>query len=288
MSRFAGVLGLNRRELELIAPKNPRDRMIQIAQSKVNTKRLLEANDIPVPKTYAVLSTRRELSTFAWELPDDFALKPSGGGRGCGIVVMVGRHGDGWRTLSGRPVPRRELAFHVIAILTGDFSREARSDVAHFEQRLSSSLDITGNPTTGLPDVRVIVCDGRPLMAMSRIPTLASDGKANLHQGAVGVGIDIPTGLTTHAVHDGQPCTQHPDTKHDLIGARVPHWERFLDLAMRAAVLSGLGYTGVDLVLDDGLGPAILEINARPGLNIQIANLTGLRDALTALKVAGS
>ncbi len=280
MSRFDAVLGLNRRELELIGPKNPRDRMIAIAQSKVNAKRLLAEHGLPVPKTYAVIETREALLSFDWALPDAFALKPSGGGRGCGIIVMVGRQGAGWRTFSGRPIDRDALRFHVLAILSGDFSREARGDVAHFEQRMVSRLDPTGSPATGLPDVRVIVCDGRPVMAMTRIPTIRSDGKANLHQGAVGVGIDIETGRTTHAVYDGRPCTSHPDSGRGLIGAQVPEWPRIVAIAVASARLSGLGYTGVDIVLDDDAGPTVLEINARPGLNIQLANLRGLRDAL--------
>ena len=39
-------------------------------------------------------------------------------------------------------------------------------------------------------------------------------------------------------------------------------------------------YQGVDIVIDKDLGPLILELNARPGLNIQIANQTGIRTRL--------
>jgi hypothetical protein len=37
---------------------------------------------------------------------------------------------------------------------------------------------------------------------------------------------------------------------------------------------------GVDIVLDQNLGPLILEMNARPGLAIQIANQAGLQTRL--------
>ena len=40
-----------------------------------------------------------------------------------------------------------------------------------------------------------------------------------------------------------------------------------------------LGYVGVDIVLDANYGPMVLEANARPGLNIQIANNQGLLKA---------
>ena len=49
-----------------------------------------------------------------------------------------------------------------------------------------------------------------------------------------------------------------------------------MNLAARSYELTGLGYQGVDLVLDKDKGPLILELNARPGLNIQIANRAGL------------
>lgn len=38
----------------------------------------------------------------------------------------------------------------------------------------------------------------------------------------------------------------------------------------------GMGYLGIDFVLDASLGPVVLEANARPGLAIQVANRQGL------------
>jgi alpha-L-glutamate ligase-like protein len=279
---YRDVLGLNFRELALISRLNPPARILEIAGSKLNTKRLLAARGIPVPATYAVIETRRDVARLDWgALPDEFALKPSGGGRGCGIAVAAGRlDPDSWRDVGGVRVTREALRYHVLAILAGDFSREGRCDIAYFEQRIRTSTDLTGHAPTGLPDVRVIVCEGRPLMAMTRLPTLESGGRANLHQGAVGVGIDVETGSTLSAVRHGRTCTRHPDTGAELIGRRVPCWEEIVALAVAAARLSGLGYTGVDLVVDDHCGPAVLEVNARPGLDIQIANARGLRARL--------
>jgi hypothetical protein len=48
--------------------------------------------------------------------------------------------------------------------------------------------------------------------------------------------------------------------------------------------MTGLGYIGCDLVLDRKLGPLILELNARPGLAIQIANGAGLSLRLQAIE----
>jgi alpha-L-glutamate ligase-like protein len=128
----------------------------------------------------------------------------------------------------------------------------------------------------GVPDIRVIVFLGVPVMSMVRLPTRMSGGKANLHQGAIGAGIDITNGTTLTAVWRNNIVTEHPDTGNPVTGVRIPHWDMLLHIAARCYELTGLGYIGVDLVLDKDKGPLILELNARPGLSIQIANRSGL------------
>jgi glutathione synthase/RimK-type ligase-like ATP-grasp enzyme len=63
----------------------------------------------------------------------------------------------------------------------------------------------------------------------------------------------------------------------------VPYWDRMLEIAAKSYEITGLGYLGVDLVLDKELGPLMLELNARPGLNIQIANRCGMSGRLEAV-----
>jgi len=128
----------------------------------------------------------------------------------------------------------------------------------------------------GIPDIRIIVFKGYPIMTMLRLTTKASDGKANLHQGGVGVGIDIATGRALHAIQFGQPILHHPDTHKIFSELVIPHWDELLQLAAACYKMTGLGYLGADLVLDKQLGPMIIELNARPGLSIQVANCAGL------------
>jgi predicted ATP-grasp superfamily ATP-dependent carboligase len=47
-------------------------------------------------------------------------------------------------------------------------------------------------------------------------------------------------------------------------------------MSRQVAAAVGLGYLGVDIVLDPRRGPLLLEANARPGLAIQHANAAGL------------
>jgi len=135
----------------------------------------------------------------------------------------------------------------------------------------------------GVPDLRIIVFLGVPVMAMVRLPTRRSGGRANLHQGAIGAGIDISSGRTMTAVLGSGIVGAHPDTAEPVSGIAIPHWDRVLDVSARCWELTGLGYQGVDMVLDRKLGPMLLELNARPGLAIQLANRTGLRHRLDAV-----
>ena len=140
----------------------------------------------------------------------------------------------------------------------------------------------------GVPDIRVVVYRGYPVMAMMRCSTHASDGKANLHQGAVGVGIDLREGQSLFAVQNGLLVASHPDTHHSFEQLRVPHWHEILRLAAGCYEMTELGYLGVDVVIDRERGPLILELNARPGLAIQIANQSGLGSRLEHIdRIAG-
>ena len=159
---------------------------------------------------------------------------------------------------------------------------------------MNSDPVFSGISYEGVPDIRVIVLMGYPVMAMLRLPTRQSSGKANLHQGAIGVGVDIATGKTLEGTWLNEIIQRHPDTNNHVSNVTLPNWQGFLELATSCYELSQLGYIGVDMVLDETKGPLVLEINARPGLNIQIANNAGLAARarkveahLAALKKAG-
>jgi hypothetical protein len=88
------------------------------------------------------------------------------------------------------------------------------------------------------------------------------------------------------AVHRSQVITHHPDTGNLVSGITVPYWEKMLSMSARATEMTGLGYLGMDLVIDRDRGPLLLEMNARPGLAIQMANRIGLRQRLERIDQA--
>ncbi len=279
--KAAGVLGMNRRNADFILRHNPR-RHYPLVDDKLRTKRLAQQAGIAVPELYGVIEIEHDIARLPEIVHEhrDFVIKPAQGSGGNGIVVIVGRHQQRYRLSNDSLMSEDEIEHHISNILNGMYSLGGQADKALIEYRVKFDPLFEHVSYRGVPDIRTIVFRGVPVAAMVRLPTRASDGKANLHQGAVGAGIDMATGRTTRAVSQNQAVTQHPDTGAEIGGLQIPQWDRLLALAARCHELVGLGYLGVDVVLDRDRGPLVLELNARPGLAIQIANGVGLTQRL--------
>jgi alpha-L-glutamate ligase-like protein len=272
-----GVLGLNRRNGDYILRFNPRERY-PLVDDKLKTKRLAIEAGVAVPALYGVIGAQHEIRSLEAMVADhpEFVLKPAHGSAGDGIIVIAGRSGARYRTIGGDLYDRGSIAHHLSNAINGQFSLGGVPDVVIVEAMVHFSPLFERVSFQGVPDIRVIVFRGVPVMAMVRLPTRDSRGKANLHQGAVGAGIDLATGVTLDGVIGTEIVTHHPDTNHPIAGLEIPDWDTLLDISARCYELTGLGYIGVDIVLDRELGPLVLELNARPGLAIQIANRQGL------------
>ncbi|MBB5015552.1 alpha-L-glutamate ligase-like protein [Rehaibacterium terrae] len=289
--RRIGLMGIGQRNADYVLMYNPR-KFYPRVDDKLLTKKLAIAAGLPVPDLYAVVREEHEIAELHDRLKEreQFVVKPAHGSGGDGILVIVGRRGDKYRRANGHLMSREEFEHHLSNGLSGLFSLGGQPDHLIVEYCVQFDPIFDQVSFKGVPDVRIIVFLGYPVMAMIRLPTRLSDGKANLHQGAIGVGIDIPSGKTKRGVWGTEIIREHPDTEHSIVGLEIPHWDRLLEMAARCYELSGLGYVGVDFVLDRNKGPLILELNARPGLSIQIANGNGLLGRLQkveALKAAG-
>ncbi len=275
--RDAGVLGMNRRNFDIISKYNQR-RLYPLVDDKVQTKTLAQAAGINTPKMIGVIEFQHQVKNFMEIIRDrkEFVIKPAHGSGGKGVLVIAENRGDTFMQPSGRILSYNDVYKHVSNILSGLYSLGGKYDVALIEELVHFSDIFKNYSYQGVPDVRVIVYKGFPAMAMTRLSTKASDGRANLHQGAVGVGLDIKTGKSLKAVMYNRPVAEHPDTKADLSKIEVPFWREHLIIGAKAYEMTGLGYLGADIVLDADRGPMMLELNARPGLAIQIANGIGL------------
>ena len=280
-----GMLNMNRRNVDYIARYNDRS-SYPLVDNKLKTKLAVSEYGVKTPKLLQVVRQQHEISHFR-EMAEDlagFAIKPAKGSGGKGITVITGRDGDDFIKASSARISVAMLERHLTNILAGLYSLAGTPDVAIVENLVQSSPALAKYSFQGVPDIRIVVFQGYPVMAMLRLATTASDGKANLHQGAVGVGLDIGSGQSLNAVQFNRPITLHPDTGLALENIQIEDWENMLEMAARCYEATGLGYMGVDLVVDANEGPLLLELNARPGLAIQMANGCGLLPRLNAIE----
>jgi len=278
-----GILGINARNLLYIKPYNP-NKAIRLADNKIKTKKFLETRGVPVPKLLASISTREEAEKFDFStLPNAFVVKPNCGFGGEGIIPIANTREKYWITSSGKKIDRDMLLEHIVDILDGRFSISNISDTVFFEQLLIPHESLSPYTYEGLPDIRIIVYNLVPVMAMLRLPTKESGGRANLHQGAVGIGIDIGTGKTTFIAKRNKIIDEIPDVGK-ITNLKIPFWDEMLHIASKVQMVTNLGYLAVDIALDKTSGPVLLEINARAGLGVQIANLAPLRKRLERIQ----
>lgn len=275
------LLGQNARAL-LYTERANASQYIKLAKNKLATKRALQKVGLPTPRLFAVIRSRQELKRFSWtKLPGSYVIKPNSSYGGGGIIVIFGRNKKGnWVTAEQSEVFIPQLKNHVLDILDGNFSAGNVPDTALFEQRVKNHPELKHYCVRGIPDIRILVYNTIPLMAMLRLPTAESRGKANVHAGGIGAGIDLAQGITTTAVHHGHLIETMPGTQLPVGGIKLPHWRDILLIAVKATEALGLRYAGADIAIDRDEGPVVLEVNARPGLDIQLANMAALRSRL--------
>ena len=276
---------MNRRNISFINRYNQRS-LFPLVDDKLKTKRLALDHGVKVPRLIGVIDNQhdtRKVASFVAGY-DGFCIKPAKGSGGKGILVITRSQGDVYIRSNGQEIRLKDIHRHISNILAGLFSLGGSTDVAVIETLIQVDDAFLKYSFEGVPDLRVIVFCGFPVMAMMRLSCAESNGKANLHQGAVGVGIDISSGRAVRAVQHGVSVTHHPDTGQNLVELEVPQWAEMLKLACACYDMTGLGYIGVDLVLDRNRGPLLLELNARPGLAIQVANNAGLLPRLLRIQ----
>ncbi|HLS69089.1 MAG TPA: alpha-L-glutamate ligase-like protein [Kiloniellales bacterium] len=279
--RGKGIIGMNRRNIRYIGRYNDR-RLYPLVDDKLKTKLLAQQYGITTPALIATVVTQFSVRHLREVLDphEGFVIKPAKGSSGKGILVIERSDHGVYVKPSGAEVGLADVERHVSNVLSGLYSLGGSPDVALIETLIRFDERLTQYSYEGVPDIRVILFRGYPVMAMMRLSTAASDGKANLHQGAVGVGLDIASGTAIRGVQFDRTRHDHPDTGQELAGLRIADWGDLLLLAAGCYEMTGLGYLGVDIALDRDQGPMLLELNARPGLAIQMANGEGLRPRL--------
>ncbi|MCX7116869.1 MAG: alpha-L-glutamate ligase-like protein [Legionellales bacterium] len=237
-----GVLSINQRNSDYVLRYNRR-LLYPLVDDKLKTKRLALQAGIAVPPLYELIDSEHQIRKLEEILApySDFVIKPARGAGGDGIIVISEKVLGRYRQINGRLVTLQELSYHLSCLLSGAYS-------------------LGGHPDYAIIEHRVIVD-----------PVFADVS----YEGAIGIGVNIATGLTLGGVFHNETIDVHPDTLKPIVDIQVPFWDKILEIAASCYELTGLGYLGVDIVLDKVHGPLMLELNARPGLNIQIANREG-------------
>jgi len=285
---------LNLRKYRQFLTKNERNKVYlrknsangkAIADSKFKTKKMLAKNGVSVPKLITRFKTEQDLAKFRWEdLEGNFVIKPESGYGGEGILIIRkrGKWAGEWQKMNGEIITTEDLVLQCQEILAGKYSLHTMPDKVIVEERIKIHPLFLALTKAGTPDIRVIVYNNVPVMAMLRIPTEKSGGKANLHQGAIGLGVDLATGITTFGIESDNPIYRIYDygkkKKRKVNGIKIPFWREILETSINCQkAIPSLEFVGVDVVLDKEKGPMVLEVNARPGLSIQVCNKAGLK-----------
>lgn len=282
MVKPSHILGLNSRN-QLYTAQNTRDSR-RYGFSKLKAKLFLSKHGISVPKLYAKITSQEELRTFDWSTVEGpLAVKPVNGSEGKGIIVIK-RYDKKRRVyvdVAGEKWTVDDLRRHVGDILQGAYSTWGEDSVALIEERVPVHPDLEQYVEMGTPDIRIVVYNNIPIMAGCRIPTKASAGKANIHRGALMLGVDFGTGQTTYGLSGlNTPISMFPHTGESVRGIKLPFWTGLLKTAVRVANATGFIYCGVDMFVHPELGPMVAEVNGFPGLGIQLANRSGLKRRL--------
>jgi alpha-L-glutamate ligase-like protein len=279
-----GIMGINSRNINLIFPLNLRSNYSMV-DNKALTKKLCESQLIPAPKTYALIQRFGDIKKsidLLFSLAG-FVIKPTRGAGGRGVLAITDRRGSQFQNAKGELFSIEQIRYHISTILSGLYSLSGHPDQAMIERLIEPHPAFKELAVAGAPDIRILLYKTTPIMGMLRLPTKASKGRANLHQGAIGAGINLETGITDGGVWHDRFSTVHPDTGASIKGIVIPNWTDVLKTVTQLSQVIGLQYTGVDVLLDAKEGPLVLEANARPGLSIQIANRCGIWSRLNEM-----
>lgn len=278
ISKASSILGINARNLHYIGRYNSR-KAKKFADNKIYTKNYLSSRGVGVAKVFNIVKNNKELHNFdPKSLPKDFVIKPNRGFGGEGILVITEKKGNNFIDISGKQYSWKDIYRHILTILDGKYAISGLSDQAIIEERLVMHEQFNQYTDAGLPDVRVIVFNYVPVIAMLRLPVPESKGKANLHLGAIGAGIDISTGRANFAVQYNKFIRKLPNGEK-VSSIKIPNWDNVLLTAAKAQHASQIGFLAVDIVITT-TGVKILELNARAGLSVQIANQIPLKARL--------
>ncbi len=296
------ILGKNARNLVYIKKFNPR-RIIRLADNKLKTKSFLKERWIPVPETYWVLKSRKELFDFDFSQLEkkNFVVKPNKWSKGEWIYVVkflddkdmekenippkekewffdnflrfwASSKFDHYYKIQDQIISDDVFRRYLTDVLDGKHSMTLGQDKVLIEEKLKPWKNFKRYCRHGLADIRVIVFNLIPVAAMIRVPTLESWGKANIARGGIGFGIEVGSWKIKSMYYKKQIFTNSfPGEYEENYDKKITFWDEVLLYSSKIQYFVNLGYLALDWVITDD-GPKLLEINSRAGLDVQLAS----------------
>lgn len=167
-------------------------------------------------------------------------------------------------------------------ILQWEYNAKRTKDKILIEEKMNPWKVFDEFCKYGLADIRVILFNLVPILAMIRIPTEMSGGKANLAQWWIACGLDLITGriISLTMWKSGETYTKDfPEEYKSRQGLKIPFWNEILHFSANAQYFINIGYIGIDRVITT-TGPKVLEVNGRAGMEIQNISQTWLRNIM--------
>lgn len=305
------ILGMNARNLDYIKKFNPK-KGIRLANDKHKSKQFLSDRWIPVPKTYDLITNRKDLYQYDFStIPaDEFIVKPTQWSRWRWIyrVKPLDQHPEwhgyldvSWSRfdkffgaespytdqrykVSGEIIHDNALRRYMVDILDGKNSMNRWNDRILLEELIVPWSGFELFCEHGLADIRVIVFNLVPVAAMLRVPTQMSGGTANLDRWGLWLWVNVSTGkVQSMFQHDKIYKDDFPEEFAAFQDKQISYRSDILLYSSKIQYFANLWYLALDRVITDEW-PKILEINARAGLKFQLAGALPIKHRLNKIK----
>lgn len=308
-----GILWNNARNLQFIKKFNPRKTM-RLADNKLMTKEFLEQRWIPVPKTYWIIESRKQLYEFDFSeiQNNEFVVKPNRWSKWqwVNIVKLLDEKSELVRNninilnkislkdfFSFYATKNSNLYYKIWKeIYNDEWFRRILTDIVDWKYSLSFGNDSILIEEKIIPwewfarycnywlaDIRVIVFNLIPVAWMIRVPTAWSWWKANLAQWWIWLWVEVWSGKVKSIYYKWKIFSKNfPWDFSELYLKKINFWNDILLFSSRIQYFVNVWYLALDWVITEEW-PKLLEINARAWLEVQNACFLPLKKRLNKI-----